>query len=82
VQSAVVRGLREIRNSIGNRVAGDRFSTEIAPGCVNEARQNHAAKIQHERIRDRHDRHVARRAAGGAKEANDLVFPGIARQFH
>src|SRR5271165_353373 len=54
---------------------------KVVSGCENEARDNQTTKVQHETIGQAHDGHVTERATGRTQKSDDLIFPGLARQF-
>jgi len=54
---------------------------KVVSGCENEARNNQTSKVQHETIGQTHDGHVTERPTGRTQKSDDLVIPGLARQF-
>src|SRR5262249_28995583 len=75
------RHLRELLDSRPHFLTDNLPAIEIIPRGVDKAWNNQTAEVEHETIGQTHDGHVARRATGGAQEADNLVFPDAAGQL-
>jgi len=63
------------------RIVGQLVAVEGIARCINEARDNDSAKIEHETVGERHYGHVTVRTPGRAKKTDDFVFPGAAGEL-
>src|SRR4051795_8321884 len=68
--------VRELVNPFPDFLVLELAAFERAAGGVNETRDNHTAKIEHQTAGEGHHRHVAAHSSRRAKKPNDLVFPG------
>src|SRR5437764_4429515 len=64
-----------------NFLVDDLIAFECVAGRINESRNNHGAKVEHQTIGIRHHRHVTAVSAGGAEKSNNLFFPRTAGQL-
>ena len=65
----------DLFDSLRDFFVGDMLAVESVARGKSEPRNNDAAKVEHEAIGIRHDRHVTRMTSGSANEADDFVFP-------
>src|ERR1700726_494902 len=73
--------VRRLFTAFGNFFVGNVLAIKSVAGGKNETRNNDTTKIEHESCGVGPSRHVTGFAAGGAKKADDLVFPSAARQL-
>jgi hypothetical protein len=73
--------VREDLDSFAHFLVLEFVAFKGAAGRINEARDDYAAEIEHEAIRECHDRHVTAHSARSAEKSDHLLFPGASGQL-